>query len=451
MPKLIRLLGDSTTNATEIRNTFRQPIIVKPYSKVALVGASAYIADDVANESFKIFDDNSKFFKCGETGNKLDCTLTAGTYTGFGLIDEFATAANFSGTSTQGIGIHHQTKTDANQFVLETYKSLYSLNDFSDATEWTVTGTTATGSGTATSGASSSLISDLGSSTVPMVHNKFGVTLTTISGENTFACIDTYTAVRLFGFEISGGTYYKIINDTRTSLSATWAAGDVATMETYAGGYYLTVDSSAGASKINHTATLSRAIYSPTKIGGYRWTIDMENSSKIDSCRATTVYGAGGIQTLKDSNCNAVLQFKTPSDKVNVVLGQYLGFGSDGGSDIAYSGNPATVSGRTGMSGFLTYPGIIVALDGLGPLQSFDGGAKSRAPDNIIYVLNDLKQLSNNLLQVDIPSPFYLDLNNPQPINVNELRARFLPATGYEENPVLSFLGNPSLTLLIDG
>jgi hypothetical protein len=42
-------------------------------------------------------------------------------------------------------------------------------------------------------------------------------------------------------------------------------------------------------------------------------------------------------------------------------------------------------------------------------------------------------------------------MNNPNPININELRARFLPATGYKLNPTLSFSGKPSLTLLIDG
>jgi hypothetical protein len=102
------------------------------------------------------------------------------------------------------------------------------------------------------------------------------------------------------------------------------------------------------------------------------------------------------------------------------------------------------------MEGIASYPGILVVIDGLGPLQSYDGAGTSKAPDNILYVLNDLA-MANNTLRLDIPAPFYLDMNNSSPLNVNELRVRFLPATGQKQNPALSFSGNPSVTLLIDG
>jgi hypothetical protein len=134
-----------------------------------------------------------------------------------------------------------------------------------------------------------------------------------------------------------------------------------------------------------------------------------------------------------------------------MILAIYLGFGLSGGSLITYSGNPAKVSGRAPLTGLPSYPGILVTIDGLGPLQSYDGAGASKAPDNILYVLNDLSVVSGNQLQLDIPAPFFLDINNANPININELRARFLPATGQKQNPSLSFSGNPSITLLIDG
>ena len=455
MVKLIRLLGDSEQNATEIRNTFRQSIMVKPNAKVALVGASAYLTDDVANELFKIYDDNTKYFKVGETDHIRDCAMTAGSYTGYELIEEFATAANYCGTVNEGIGMHHQTHIQSNVFVLDTYKALYAIPDFTQPDQWEFENMVTLAPGTATGPVASygTLTSDVPTSTVPMVHNKFGVTLQDISGQNVFSCYDSYEGYYLFGFEVSGGTYYKVINDVHTSLATSWAANDVVTMETYAGGYHLTIKSSTGVLKKQEDQLLAlpRAWYGPTKQGGYKWFIEMRNSSVITNCLTTTLYGAGGIQTVKDVTVNCVLQFKTPDNKTNIVLGQYLGFGNEGGAAMTYSGNPASIGGRSQLKGLPAYPGIMVVIDGLGPLQSYDGAGTSRAPDNIIYVLNDLTNVSSNLLQIDIPAPFYLDLNNANPININELRARFLPATGQKDNPSLSFSGKPSLTLLIDG
>lgn len=458
MVKLIRLLGDSEQNNTEIRNTFRQPIIVKANAKVALVGASAYLTDDLSNEEFTIStNDNSPYFKIGEVNSEMSAVMTAGAYTAHSLIDEFATAANYAGTATKGLGLHHQTRIIDNHFNLETHKGLFQVNDFDEATEWEVVDGTmvAVGVGSATSSAGGgSLVSDIVSSSIPMVHNKFKVTLDTISGTNTFSAYDNYRLSYLFGFDISGGTYRKVINDVYTSLATSWAAGDVVTMETYAGGYHLTIDSSAGVNKKteDNLLVLPRSWYGPTIHSGFKWYIELVNSSAISSCYATTIYGAGGIQsTLKDVASNCSLQFVTTGNLLNRTLATYFGFPNEGTNPILYSGNPASLGGVEEMSGIPANPGILVTIDGLGPLQSYDGASQSRAPDNIVYVINDLTHLNSNQLQIDIPAPFYLDLNNANPININELRARFLPATGYKLNPTLSFSGKPSLTLLIDG
>jgi hypothetical protein len=102
------------------------------------------------------------------------------------------------------------------------------------------------------------------------------------------------------------------------------------------------------------------------------------------------------------------------------------------------------------MKGLPQYPGILVVVDGLGAFQSFDGASTSRSQDNIIYVLHDLSVVNANIIQLDVPAPFYLDINNSNPINVNELRVRLLPASGQENNPVLTFTGKPCVTLLIE-
>jgi hypothetical protein len=463
MVKLIRLLGNSEQSDTEIRNTFREPIIVKPNAKVALVGVSAYITDEINNETFTILSsDNSQYFKIGAPGNAMSAVLTAGDYTAHGLIDEFTIAANYAGTATKGLGLHHQTAIISDHFELTTHKSLYQVNAFTDTTQWDYTGTPAAiAAGAITAGAGASggvtylqVYSDLQTSTVPMVHNRFGATLVNVSGSFICSAFDSYNDKYLFGFEVSGGTYHKVINDVHTSLATSWAANDVVVMETYAGGYHLTITSSTGTLKHqeDNLAALPRIWYGPTLYAGFKWLIQMRQSSQISECYATTVYGAGGQQaTLKDVTSNNVLKFAADSGAVNKRLATYVGFGDEAGTDIVYSGNPAVLGGREPMAGLPANSGVLVVLDGLGPLQSFDGAATSRAPDNILYVLNDLTNVNSNILQIDIPAPLYLDLNNAHPINLNELRARFMPATGFKLNPTLSFSGKPSLTLLIDG
>lgn len=453
MVKLIRLLGDSDQNNTEIRNTFRQPIIIKPNAKVALVGASVLLTDDFVNEKF-VIDENNGQFKLGEVNNMLDCEMTAGEYFAHPLVNEFVTAGNYAGTDTSGLGLHHTAEIINNTLALTTHKTLFSQPEFNDTNKWEiVSGTATTTIDSVTAGAGGAeIVSFVWQSTIPMVHNRFKATLLDCSGKELF--LSGWTGDdHVWGIEVkSNGTYYKVLNNVHTSLGTTWAVNDVITMDTYAGGYHLTITSSTGTVKKQEDVNLaiSRDYYGQLKTNR-RWYMSMSGNVAITSCACTTLYNVPDNSLLTDSEVSASLQFKNVNDLTNMLLAIYLGFGLSGGSLITYTGNPATVSGRGELTGLPSYPGILVTIDGLGPLQSYDGAGASKAPDNILYVLNDLSIVSGNQLQLDIPAPFYLDMNNAHPINVNELRARFLPATGQKQNPSLAFSGNPSITLLIDG
>lgn len=448
MVKLIRLLGDSETNSTEVRNTFRQPIIIKPYSKVALVGASVLLTDDIVNEQF-IVNEANRYFKLGAVGAPLTSALTSGAYYAHGLVDEFAKAGNYAGTDTSGynLGLHHTTEIIDNRFVLKTHKANLEAPGFNVDNRWD----TLVGSGTLTvnsvaGGASGiTIASDLNQSAIPMVHNRFKFTVPTAAGK-----IEVGT--QGWGIDISGGVYWKQLTSSYTTTGVSWAAGDVVQMDTYAGGYHLKIDSSAGVNKLtaNDLLAIPRAYYGKQLINN-RWLIDVAASSSITNCSCTTLYNLPDNDKLQDTEITAELRFKDTNDQTNMVLAIYMGFGLSGGSPLIYSGNPAILGGRAEMTGIANYPGILVTIDGLGPFQSYDGAAQSKSPDNILYVLNDLSVINGNNLQLDIPAPFYLDLNNPHPLNVNELRARFLPASGQYTNPVLTFSGKPSLTLLIEG
>lgn len=451
MPKLIRLLGDSTSNSTEIRNTFRQPIIVKPYAKVALVGASVLLTDDIVNEQFVINEVN-KYFKIGVLDATQVASLTAGSYYAHGLAREFATAANYAGdTLNANLGLHHTSEIIDNRFVLKTHKALNSSPGFNDVNLWD----TVVGSGTLTAnsivaGASGvTMSSDLNQSCIPMMHNRFTATIA-VAGVGKDVNISSSDST--WGFDVSGGVYYTNINGIHTTTAVSWAANDVVQMDTYAGGYYLTITAAGGANKLTYTSLLSipRGYYAQQPIN-QRWAIFMQATASITNVTCTTLYNVPDNARLQDTDVTAELKFKDAADQTNMILAIFMGFGLSGGSQIIYAGNPAILSGRAEMTGIASYPGILVTLDGIGPLQSFDGAAQSKAPDNIVYVLNDLSIINGNNLQLDIPSPFYLDLNNAHPININELRARFLPASGQYANPALTFSGKPSLTFLIDG
>jgi hypothetical protein len=122
-----------------------------------------------------------------------------------------------------------------------------------------------------------------------------------------------------------------------------------------------------------------------------------------------------------------------------------MGFSGDTNA-IYYEGLPAKLRAPEPPQGLSENTGVVVSVDGLGKLDSHDGSAFSRSMSNMIYVLNTPDALGQ-LLQIDVAAPIYLNMNNKFPLNINELRVRFLAFAG---GTVLKFIGKPSLTILID-
>lgn len=454
MVKLIRLLGDSDKSNSEIRNTFRQPIMIKPNARVALVGASALLTDDLVNENF-VIDDYNKYFNWNIDAS-LECSLTNGSYSAHGLADEFSIAANYAGTATNGVGVHHATAIVDNHFVLTTHRALIETPDF-NTTDWEILSgstTTLTASAITAGGSGCYLVnSPFSQAAIPMVHNVFSGTLLDCSGKN----IEIYGAIlgssKRWGIQVTAGVYYAIVNGASVSLATNWAVNDVFRMDAYAGSLHITINSSTGTLKKQYDVlnAIPRSSYgSVAGVAHHRWNIVLAANAAITSCVCTTLYNAPELGVVHDIESAVTLTFANPSGRANILLATFLGFGLNGGRPIKYSGNPAKLQARGEMLGAAAYPGICVCIDGLGPLQSYDGAANSYAQDNILHVINDLSVISNNQLQLDIPAPFYLDMNNSKPVSITELRARFLPVTGQKSNPVLEFTGKPSLAILID-
>jgi hypothetical protein len=474
MVKLIRLQGNGDVNTEEIRNTFKQPIIIGPNAKVALVGASAILNDEIVNENFVIGASNKYFkigHKVGKDGNKLyQAEITNGSYAASQFVEAFGTAANYAASDSSAFFLQHVTSIVDNKMVLETHRCLMQNANFDNSAFWfSYSGTNpAAKSATGLTAPAGGLEYNMGARancTVPMFHNKFQATLVNCSGGATFSTTEYNPDSgepdnEYFGVNISTANLYNVIipdpegtgAPDYVSLGQNWAANDVLTFETFGGNIKVNITDASGNSKVsyNQPNKIPRSLYAPGAYG-LDWNVVLAANGQISNCTMTYLVNLPDQGQLGDVETQGLLQFVTPSNTYNTLLATFCGFGMNGASIIPYKGNPARLQAREELLGLASFPGILITVDGLGPLESFDGSSDSRSQSNIVYVINDLSVVTSNQLQLDIPAPFYLNLKNSAPININELRARFLPSSGSVTNKAISFSGKPSLTLLIDG
>jgi hypothetical protein len=474
MVKLIRLQGNGDVNSEEIRNTFKQPIIVGPNAKVALVGASAILQDEIVNENFVIGAANNKFKIGHNLGNQVqklyDAEITPGSYAAAGFVEAFGTAANYAATDASAEFLQHQTSIVGNKMLLQTHQCLNRVPFFNDVSMWDIYegafAASTTRGFTAGAAGVSLTMGHRPNSSIPMFHNKFQATLVNCSGGASFTSSEYskelgQPANDYWGVNVAAGSnaYRVVIPDPEAdgtpsfvSLGQTWAANDQLFFSTFGGRIIVRILDASGALKVsyNEANKIPRALYAPNSFG-LDWNIKMAANGQISLSQCTYLVNLPDQNILGDVNTSGLLQFVTPTNTYNTLLATFCGFGMNGASIIPYKGNPAHLQAREELLGLASYPGILITVDGLGPLESFDGSIDSRSQSNIVYVINDLSVVTSNQLQLDIPAPFYLNLKNSAPININELRAQFLPSSGSVTNKAISFSGKPSLTLLIDG
>lgn len=474
MVKLIRLQGDADVNNEEIRNTFKQPILIQPNSKVALVGASALLQDEIVNENF-IIGNSNKYFKIGSViDNQVkkiyNAEITPGSYSASQFVEQFGTAANYAATDASAEFLQHQTSIVNNRFYLETYNTLFRVPKY-DTTNWTVyDGSTTVKTSTAiTAGAGGVKLSTGGSvnnCSIPMFHNRFQTTLVNCSGGAVFSACECSksTAVPVntsWGVEITAANAYRaIIPDPEAdgppsyvNLGQSWAANDILSFSTFGGRLVIRILDAASNLKASYDeiGKIPRVLYEPNSYG-LNFNIELSANGQISVGNCTYLDSLPADPLVGDVNTAGILQFLTPTNTYNVMLATFAGFGMNGSSIIPYKGRPAHLEARETLVGLAAYPGLLISVDGLpGLLESFDGSKDSRSQSNVVYVVNDLSVVTSNQLQLDIPAPFYLNLKNSAPVNINELRARFLPSAGSLTNKAITFSGKPTLTLLIDG
>lgn len=469
MPTLIRLLGNSAVNNTEVRNTFRQPVLIPAGARIALTGVNAVLADDLAYRKFAI-SGNSGQFNIGLTvsGGLAAAVIPDGEYSMASFVDAMEVGANYTGTSANAdilLGVHHDINVATNYLTVGSRLSIdtyYGPMGPAEFTNWTNFSSPAAvisdTSFTATATAASETVLVTTSTRVPLVSSKFQATFVnadTVDMQIGVCSWKDYDKV-YWGLKVeTAGTnrqykYGRLVNDATvwTNITGVYAqANDVVTLSRYGDSIRVKIVRSGG-------TVASDAVYSGVtrdQVDSSKdllfWYARASTGGQMSNCQCTQIEGVNppptsgyGLNTV----VNARLNFFTTTGQFNSILAMYCGFQSQK-SNITYSGDPAHLSSWSIITGIPAFPGILVTIDGLGILKSFDGASSSKSPSNIIYSVNEMQEESH-FLQLDVPQPLYLDIGNPTEINVNELRVKLYEAAGYNQ---LSFLGNPSFSFII--
>jgi hypothetical protein len=473
MPTLIRLLGDSAKNTTEVRNTFKEQVLIPANARVALTGLNAVLVDDLANETF-VVSGNVGQFKIGIVGNpssgddspQANAVISDGDdYTAVSFVRAFEIAANYTGIAENRVallGLHHVANLDEGRLRLQTYISKIDNADFDDEI-WQIAdgepaaAVTATGFTATATVDSYTTLGNLGS-LVPMVSSQFNATFVnadTVDMQISAAPFDDpgnpFWGLRVLtvgGLRRYQWGYKPLVAPFfwENVVDATAQANDTIELSRFGNAALLTIKRADGSAVVTSLARdgIAKELTDPSK-GAIVWFVQANTGGEMSNCQCTKIDGLDPVLRGLNSTVTASLQFKNATGGFNSILALYCGFSGERNA-IIYRGDPAIVTGRTPVGGLPGFPGVLVTLDGLGLLKSHDGAATAKSPANIVYSVNELQD-KQQYLQLDVPEPLYLDVGNPSPINVNELRVRMFEAGGF--NP-LSFIGKPSFSFIID-
>jgi hypothetical protein len=472
MPTLIRLLGDSAKNNTEVRNAFKEPVFIPANARVALTGLNAVLVDDIATEAFVISGQTGEF-KIGIASTNATqqplAIIPNGDYTAAGFVDAFEIAANYTGLNDNRealLGLHHLADIVDGKLKIQTYQGQLADAGFNEAGTWFEGGGLAPAASSATGFTATATVSSFTelanlNGRIPLVSSRFAATFVNADTVDMQITAVSYAdpEVIYWGIRVltvGGQRQYQAANrviselgvrsTVWTNLGAAYAqANDVIELDRFGESVRIKITRSGGAQAYNGPVSgIVRELTDQSK-DTIVWLVKANTGGQMSGCQCTNVDGLDPLSRLLNTNVNASLQFITAASAFNTILAMYCGFPSER-NPIVYRGDPAVLNSRFTIGGIPGYPGVLVTLDGLGLIKSHDGAATAKSPANIVYSVNELQD-KTQYLQLDIPELLYLDVGNPAPINVNELRVRLFESGGY--NP-LTFIGKPSFSFIID-
>lgn len=454
---LLRLLGDSNQSNVEVRNSFKEPVLIKADSQVALTGINAQL---------KTFDvPASSVMQVGAGGanvgpavyKQVGVRITQGSYSSYGFAREAELAFNYpivdassvAVLQNQLLGVDEKVTIDKGYLNIETRQTNLAnvvLNDWLSYADdpFEISGNSFTA--TASSGGLTILASP---NRIPRLSSKitatFGNCSTVAAGLQVVNFGDESNIY--WGLETSGSNWFVKKGDVSggTGIDTGVACLDGDQMSMYQYGGVVTIYKGTNAIYTSPAGFVPRESFD-RNLQTLSFQVFAGEDGEVSNIQATELDGPDLAANLKNEVAmQAGIQFKNLSGVNQIELADYFGFPKIF-DPIQYRGNPAILIAGSPMQAIPNWSGIIVCLEGIGLLQSFDGAKDSRSPANILYVINELKGVNNEFLQVDFPSPIYLNLKNGKDVNISDLRIRMLEAGGF--NPV-KFDGKPSFTLVV--
>ena len=471
MTSLLRLIGDSNKNNSEVRNTFKEPLIIKENSKIALVGMNAMLESDVATDVSFIIDSLNDQFQFGVSAvddATIYSNITQGTFNRNEFIKEFGIAMNYPVVTVDSIeilnnedkclGLDNSIAIVNGKVEITTRKAKLDAPDINGGLtdgHWIslevapATTTTDGFTATATPASETVLVSGGG---IPYVSSSIQATFVNAEAVDMgLYVVDFYSGEIYWGLHVVDGAYYlktptddiEVLEGTEPVLATD---GDIVELWQFGGSIIIRI---AGNVYPTYTGIVPRTVFDRS-LNGLTWQLNAETDGQISDITLTELEGIAPPLTMvgDEEDVVAFIQFRDITGVSCKLLSGYLGFPGDF-DKIVYrpkvQNSPSILVSPVEPVGVPTISSIIITIEGIGILRSVDGSGDSKAPSNIVYAIHKLKDVGQ-FLQLDIPQPIYLNLNNRNPVNVNELRVRMLEASGYN---TLKFLGKPSFTFVI--
>ncbi len=456
MSTLLRLLGDASQSNTEVRNSFKEPVLIKADSQIALTGVSAQLKpfDVPANSVMQVGAGAGANYK------QVGARITQGSYTSYGFAKEAELAFNYpivdtssvSVLQSQLLGVDEKITIDKGYLNVETRKTSMAnvvlddwLSTFDDPFEISGNSFVATD----ISGGVTVLSSP---NRIPRLSSKITATFVNpLSSDAGLKVVDfddgdySYWGVHTPG-TLGSANWYLIKGPDASydylDTGIQCSDGDTLTMYQYGGVVTIVVGTET---YVSPAGWVPRSVLD-RNLQTLSYQVFAETDGEISNIQATELDGPDLAANLKNEvTMKAGIQFKNLAGVNQPELADYFGFPRDF-NKIPYSGNPAILVAGSPMQAIPNWLGVIVCLEGIGLLKSFDGSKDTKSPSNILYVINELKGINNESLQIDFPSPIYLNLKNGQDVNISDLRIRMLESSGF--NPI-KFDGKPSFTLVV--
>ena len=452
MPKLVRLIGDSLSNASEIKNTLAENMIVKANSRISCISANANILSEVDQESYIITSEET--YSYGPNNIDIPAEIVVipiGTYAGVNeLLRAMQIAANAVGTSNAAWnGIHNRWYQEDGKCELEVYQAITSACDFENDWEYLSGSNAVTVVGNQITSDGSDYVEMQAESIVPLSSNKFRGNVKVVDDFRLFAMAsgnddaEWGVSIGLVAGFLRYSLLYRDSNNTEQKIddiTYTPAIGDQFIIEKYGYTVQLTVYTGNTSPPTLAfpiiTQVLTQNVLNHQSL---TYMIEIPDLSEVslENCSYTVIDQTDPSLVSETKHTDIGLTFSS-------TLRSYLGY-----TDLNYvfDGDPAYLSASNYPKGLSKYPGIMISIRGL-DLESYAGSVGKTSADKSFLGVTRLKD-NFTILDYEPNNPTKLKMRNRTDVNLRSLAVSFIQDN--DSHKPLVFYGHPVVVLEIHG